>query len=208
MIFLQNGILGQFAASSPSDANPEDCCAVIVSGGNQPWILRIYAKLNTQKVYLGAVRLFNLQKTRVGAIVSCPGAQSFEVEGEASSTTADTLGIDFVGTQARGGPWGVSPVPGISVDGARSYRVLTGISGVVTVVGEVLGWAARTAQAGGTVAWVAPPSLVQPAIGVPQNGEVNGNADGLLAPESTWTFTNTDGYIIEYVPPGAFPFDG
>jgi hypothetical protein len=51
------------------------------------------------------------------------------------------------------------------------------------------------------------PALAIGPIAVPVNGEVNGNARGILAPVSTWTFVNTDSYLIEYLPPGIV-FDG
>jgi len=206
MEFLNNGVR-TVIASRPQDGQPEDCVAVIASGGRQPWVLRFYARLGTHRAYLGAVRLFALQTERVVAYLSAPGAQGFETEGESLVTTADRLGIEFVGTVVRGGPWGVQSVLGASVNAARSYRCVTGVAGAVTVTGEVYGWAAQTSQAGASVAVAAQPALGFGPLIVPQNGTIAGDARGLLAPVSTWTFVNTDSYFIEFVPPGGV-FDG
>lgn len=205
---LKNG-LQRRVASVPRDGHPgENTVAVVVSGGSVPWVLRFYAKLGSNISYVGAVRVFRNPLTRLVAVLSVPGAEAFEVEGQATTPGAvDEIGIDFEGIEARGGPWGVLPLPGVSVAWARSYRVLTGTAGVVNVVGEVWGWAARATAAGATVTVAAPPALGFGPIGVPQNGEVHGDARGILAPESTWNFAGTSGYLIEYAPPGGV-FDG
>jgi len=149
-----------------------------------------------------------MTRTRVAAVVSCPSARAFEVEGQATNPVgADALEIHFEGLQARGGPWGVQPIPGVSVGLARSYRVLTGTAAVVPVVGEVFGWAARAINPGATVTVAAGPSLLFGPIAVPPNGEVNGDCRGILAPESVWTFAGTSGYVIEFAPPIG-EFDG
>jgi hypothetical protein len=75
------------------------------------------------------------------------------------------------------------------------------------VTGEVFGWAAHAAVAGATVGVTANPGLAFGPIDVPINGAVNGNAQGMIAPISTWTFTNTAGFFIEYVAPGT-NYDG
>jgi hypothetical protein len=205
---LKNGLQRRIA-SVPKDGHPgENTVAVILSGGSVPWVLRFYARLGSGIAYVGAVRVFRNPLTRLAAVLSVPGAEAFEVMGQASDPTAvDEIGVDFEGIEARGGPWGVLPIPGVSVAWARSYRVLTGTAGVVNVVGEVWGWAARATNPGATVAVAALPGLGFGPVGVPPNGEVHGDARGILAPESTWTFTGTTGYLIEYAPPGG-EFDG
>jgi hypothetical protein len=144
---------------------------------------------------------------RVVAICSMPGARAWEVEGRSYDANEDNLEVHFEGIEARGGPWGVQALPGLSVDCARSYRVVTGTAGVVSVTGEVWGWAATAIAAGASVSVAALPALGFGPIAVPVNGEVNGNARGILAPISTWTFVGTNHYLIEYMPPGE-AFDG
>jgi hypothetical protein len=205
---LKNG-LQRRVASVPQDGHPgENTVAVVVSGGVLPWVLRFWARIGSLHAYVGAVRTFAMPGDRVVAVVSMPGATAFEVEGQANDPTAvDEIGIHFEGIDSRGGPWGVHAMPGVSVDAARSYRVLTGTAGVMTVTGEVWGWAATASVAAATVAVAAPPGLAFGPVAVPVNGEVNGNARGILAPVSTWTFVNTDSFLIEYLPPGIV-FDG
>jgi hypothetical protein len=205
---LQNGV-PRFVASIPNDPNGENTVAVIADGGSGPWVLRFWAMLGTLRTYVGAVRFFADRHARLVAVVSVPGATSFECEGMAANVaTTESLRVTFEGIEARGGPWGVSAIPGLSVAGARSYRVASGnAGGVVTITGEVYGWAAETTLAGGTVSVSALPGLGFGPTVVPQNGSVRGDAMGLLAPESTWTFANVNAWMIEYVPPG-LDFDG
>jgi hypothetical protein len=207
-IILQNGVRS-VAASVPQEDHPtENTVAVVITGGTLPWVLKFWARLGTHRAYLGGVRLHATNFARVAAIVSCPNARAFEVQGQATDPAAqDALQVHFEGLDARGGPWGVQPVPGVSVAYARSYRVLTGAAGVVQVVGEVYGWAARASAAGATVAAAAGPGLAFGPIAVPVNGSVQGNCMGAMAPVSTWTFVGTDGYLIEYFPPLG-EFDG
>lgn len=205
---LKNG-LQRRVASVARDGHPgENTVAVVVEGGSAPWILRFYAKLGQHRAFMGAVRLHQLTTQRVVAVLSMPGASSFEVEGQANNPTLlDEISVSFEGIEARGGPWGVFPVPGVSVAWARSYRVVTGTAGVVVVTGEVWGWAARAINPGATVAVAAAPGLSFGPVAVPPNGEVHGDARGILAPVSTWTFVGTTGYLIEFAPPGGV-FDG
>jgi hypothetical protein len=205
---LQNGVRSVVASVPQEDHATENTVAVVVVGGTLPWVLRFWARLGTHRAYLGGVRIFAVPGARVAAILACPNARAFEVMGQATNATAqDALEIHFEGLDARGGPWGVQPVPGVSVPFARSYRVLTGAAGVVPVVGEVFGWAARASVAGATVAAAAGPGLAFGPIAVPVNGSVQGNCMGAMAPASTWTFVGTDGYLIEYFPPLG-EFDG
>lgn len=198
-------------ASQPQEGHPgENTVAVIVSGGTIPWVLRFWAMYGKHRAYVGAVRTFVNSNERVVAVCSMPGATHWEVEGSGSTSAEDEIAVHFEGIEARGGPWGVSAMPGNSVDGARSYRVATGTAGAIVITGEVFGWAAYAVVAGATVQAVATPALTdfEPiALPVPNGGSVNGNAMGLLAPVSTWTFTNTSAFMIEYVPPGIL-FDG
>jgi hypothetical protein len=206
---LRNGIR-RTISSVPEEQNftGENTVSVSVTGGVMPWMLHFWARIGTSRVYVGAVRVFAAQQTRLVAIVSIPGAKEFEVEGKGNNAaTDDELAVEFEGIEARGGPWGVHPIPGNSVNGARSYRVLTGTNGSVVVTGEVWGWAAYATAAAATVAVAALPGLGFGPIGVPINGSVQGDARGILAPVSTWTFTNTSGFLIEFFPPGGL-FDG
>lgn len=207
--YLRNGVRSMVASVPQQDHDFEDVVAVLVNGGKIPWVLRFWARLGTERVYIGAVRVFASRQHRLAAVLSVPGARGFEVEGKGADTTRDDLLIHFEGIQGRGGPWGVTPVPGISVLGARSYRVLTGVGDPATVVctGEVLGWTAYTTQAAATVSVAALPALGFGPIIVPQNGSISGDAMGLLAPVSTWDFVNVDSYVIEFVPPG-LEYDG
>jgi len=204
---LKNG-LRRIIASVPQEDRPaENTVSVIQSGGLSPWVLHFWARFGTHRAYLGAVRSFASKLDRVVAVVSFPGAQAFEVEGQSSDPQAvDEIGIHFEGDQGSGGPWGVHAVRGQSVEGARSYRTAQGTNGAVVITGEVFGWAAQSA-AGGTVAVAAGPSLGFGPVVVPAGIPIGGDCRGLLAPVSTWTFTGTDNFFIEYMPPGA-QFDG
>jgi hypothetical protein len=170
-------------------------------------VLRFWARFGSHRAYLGAVRIYPSKLDRVCAVVSFPGAQAFEVEGEANDpSVTDEIAIHFEGIEGCGGPWGVQAVRGQSVEGARSYRAATGTNGAVTITGEVWGWAAQS-TAGGSVAVVAGPGLSFGPVVVPAGIPIGGDCRGLLAPVSTWTFTGTDNYFIEYVPPGG-QYDG
>lgn len=204
---LENGVRRNVGSSPETAHKAEGTVCVSVRGGIVPWVLRFWAMLGVNRAYAGAVRIFPSRDLRVVAVCSMPGAQSWQVEGRASDDTRDQVEIHFEGVEGYGGPWGVHAIPGNSVDGGRSYRVVTGAAGVVVVTGEVFGWAARAVGAGATVAVAALPALGFGPIGVPAGGEVNGNAMGLLSPVSTWTFVGTSGYLIEFVPPGIV-FDG
>ena len=204
---LQNGV-PRTVASIPSTPSGENTVAVVVSGGSGPWLLRFWAFVGNQRTYVGAVRFFADRHSRLVAIVAIPGAVRYECEGMAADVNSrESIEIQFEGIESRGGPWGVTPIHGISVDGARSYRVATGVSGTFTITGQVYGWAAETTLAGAGVTVTADPAVLFGPITVPQNGSVRGNAMGLIAPVSTWTFTNVNAWMIEYVPPG-LDFDG
>jgi hypothetical protein len=207
--YLRNGVRSSVASLPQTDHPAEDVVSVVVNGGKIPWVLRFWARLGIHRVYMGAVRIFASRTHRLVAVLSAPGALAFEVEGKGADTTRDDLEIHFEGIQSRGGPWGVTAIPGNSVLGARSYRVLTGVGdpATVPVIGEVHGWTAYTTQAGGTVTVAALPALGFGPVIVPQNGSISGNAMGLLAPASTWDFLNVDSYMIEYIPPGT-EYDG
>lgn len=204
---LKNGVVRRIASVPEEGHETENAVACVVAGGTIPWVLRFWARLGSNLCYAGAVRIFPSKNHRVVAVCSMPGARAWEVEGRAATNAPDELLIHFEGQQDRGGPYGVHAIPGNSVEGARSYRVARGTAGAVTVVGEVFGWAAHATVAGATVAVTANPTLSFGPIDVPLNGAVRGNAHGLLAPESTWTFTNTAGFFIEYVAPGTI-YDG
>jgi hypothetical protein len=207
--YLTNGVRNIVASEPQRDHDTEEIVAVMVNGGRIPWVLRFWARLGASRVYIGGVRIFASRTNRLVAVLSAPGARSFEVEGKGADTTPDNLEISFEGVPGRGGPWGVTPIPGNSVLGARSYRVLTGVGSpaIVNCTGEVHGWTAYTTQAGATIVITAQPNLVLGPIIVPQNGSISGDAMGLLAPVSVWTFGNVDAYLIEYVPPG-LEYDG
>lgn len=184
--------------------------SVVQTGGLVPWVLQFWARFGSHRSYVGAVRTFVARNSRVVAVCSMPGADTWEVEGRAATDVRDEIELHLQGINAAGGPFGVSALPGNSVDACRSYRVLDGVAGVVAVVGEVYGWAAWATAANATVQVAAPPALVgflPLALAVPVNGSVRGNALGKLAPVTAWTFTNTSQYMIEYFPPGTI-FDG
>lgn len=205
--YLQNGVR-QTVGTFPEDARAENGIAVAAAGGRSIWVLHFWALMRSVRTYAGSVRLFTGSGSRLAAIVAVPGARAFEVMGRAADATSnEQLELEIEGIECRGGPWGVAPIPGNSIAGARSYRVASGVAGAVTVTGDVLGWAARATLAGASVSVVALPALSFGPVAVPQNGEVHGNAERLLSGVSTWTFVNTSGYLIEYVPPG-YEFDG
>ena len=207
-ITLKNGIRRRIGSlPQEGETEGENTVSVFASGALVPWVLRFWARLGPNSVYVGAVRIFAAQENRLVAICSIPGARWFEVEGRAADDSVDELLVDFGGLEAKGGPWGVHPIHGASVDGSRSYRVIRGTAGVVTVTGEVWGWAARSVLPAATIGVTAQPGLGFGPIDVPQNGSVQGDARGMLAPVSVWTFTNTAAFFIEYFPPGSV-YDG
>lgn len=202
--YLRNGVRDVVASIPQADHDQEECVAVIINGARVPWFLRFYARLGSNRIFIGGVRIFASRQNRLVAVLAVPGCRSFEVEGRADdSTIGDVLEVDFEGVPGRGGPWGVTAIPGNSVFGGRSYQVLTGAGGgPITCTGEVHGWTAYTTLAGGTVTVTGPLGLTLGPIIVPQNGSVSGDAMGLLAPVSIWTFANVQSYVIEYIPPG------
>lgn len=203
IVTLKNGLQGVVASVPQSDHQTESAVTCIATGGTIPWTLRFFARLGSRRAYVGAVRTFATKSERVVAVCSLPGAAIWEVEGRGATDVQDEIGIHFEGDVSPLIQPGVHAIPGNSVAGARSYSVLTGTVGSVVVTGEVLGWAARSDVAGASVVVTSPfGGLNFGPIGVPEGGEVNGNCQGLIAPISTWTFVNTSGYLIEYVPPG------
>ncbi len=204
---LKNRVRRSIVSAPQEDHAVENTVSCIVAGGTIPWVLRFWAHLGSNRAYAGAVRIFPARDHRVVAVCSLPGARYWEVEGEGATTAIDEIEVHFEGMEACCGPYGVHPVPGNSVSGSRSYRTASGVAGVVAITGEVFGWAAYATVAGASVAVAANPALGFGPIAVPAGGATNGNAMGLLAPVSTWTFTLTDAYFIEYVAPGTF-YDG
>jgi len=208
---LKNGVRRIIASASEAGHPDENTVAVVVDGGTIPWVLRFWARLGVNRAYAGAVRIFPSADHRVVAVCSMPGAHAWEVEGRGATSADDEIEIHFEGMEACCGPFGVHAIPGNSVSGCRSYRVIDGTFGAVVVTGEVFGWTAWATAAGATVQAAAGPALAAvfapAALIVPTNGFVEGNAMGLLAPVSTWTFTGTSAFKIEYVPPGIL-YDG
>lgn len=207
---LKNRVRRRIASAPSADLQDENSVAVVVRGGTIPWVLRFWGRFGDDLAYAGAVRIFPAKFARVVAICSMPGARQWEVEGRGATDAVDEIAVHFEGIEAKGGPFGVQPVAGVSVAGGRSYRVATGTNGNIVITGEVFGWAAWATAAAATVQAVANPALTDfapIALPVPAGGAVQGNAMGLLAPISTWTFTNTAAFMIEYVPPGIV-FDG
>lgn len=202
MLTLKNRIRRSILSSPQEDHPNENTVACIVAGGTIPWVLRFWAHLGSNRAYAGAVRIFPSRDHRIVAVCSMPGARNWEVEGEGATTATDELEIHFEGMESCCGPFGVHAVPGNSVAFGKSYTVATGTAAVVQIVGEVWGWAAYATAAGATVTVAAPPTAGFGPIAVPVNGEVSGNARGILAPVSTWTFAGTSGYLIEYMAPG------
>jgi hypothetical protein len=208
-MFIRNGI-PRVIGSVHEDASigGENTVSVVQSGGTLPWRLRFYALLGSQRVQIGSVRTFAATTDRLVAVISVPGARGFAVDGSATDPNSnESIEVHFEGMQCIGGPFGVHAIPGFSVDGARSYRLLAGVNGAVTVTGQVWGWAAFATAPGATVAASAGPALALGPAPVPTNGSVRGDARGIMAPVSTWTFTGTSGYLIEYTPPAGV-FDG
>lgn len=203
---LRNGI-PKVIGSAPQEGRAEDCAAIVVTGGTVPWVLRFSARCGNYVARLGGVRIYPSALSRVVAVVASPGAKGFEVSGYALTDSAagivqDSLDVHIEGTPARGGPWGVQAIPGMSVLLSRSYRVIGGTNGgPITVTGEVHGWAARATAPGATVTITTLPGLTIGPLPVPALGEINGDALGVIAPVSNWTFTGTSEYMIEYFPP-------
>lgn len=207
---LQAGNPARRIASVPQgDSKGENTHAIIAQGSVHPWVLHFVSVIGGRKCLVGSVRTFPTSKeAHLVAIVSIPGAVSVEVWGQCSvPSVKDEMSIDIEGIEAKGGPWGVFPIPGASVAGGRSYRVITGVAGgPIVVTGTVLGWTA-TSTAGGTVTATALPSLTIGPIVIPPGSTISGDARGLLSPVSNWTFVGTDSYAIEFVPPDG-QFDG
>lgn len=207
---LQAGNPTRRVASMPQSNRPgENTHAVIAQGAQYPWVLHFVSVIGGHKTHVGSVRTFpTVRESALVAIVSIPGAVAVEVWGQcAVPNVTDEVRIDFEGIEAKGGPWGVHPIPGASVAGGRSYRVVTGVAGgPIVVTGTVLGWTA-TSTAGGTVTATAQPSLTIGPIVIPAGTTISGDAREMLAPSSNWTFAGTDSFVIEYIPPNG-QFDG
>lgn len=198
---LNSAVPGTICTTPGADGK-DNCIAVSMLGGAAPWLLRFWALLGGRRIYLGGVRTYVAQPERLVAIVSCPAAQRFEVEGHCyDSRLADQISLFLTGFASTAGPWGVQNVPGNSVEGSRSIRTITGVNGVILVVGEVHGWSVESA-AGGTLTIVVSPTLTIGPITIPAGVPVSGNYLGKLGPQSVWTFVGTDNYLIETIPPG------
>jgi len=198
-----NSAVPQTICTTPSADGNDNCIAVSMLGGAMPWLLRFWAMLGNRRVYLGGVRTFVAQPERLIAIVSCPAADKFEVEGNCYGTrgATDQISLFLTGFASTAGPWGVQAVPGNSISGSRSLRVLSGVNGAILVNGEVHGWAV-TSAAGGTLTIVVSPTLTIGPIAIPAGVPVSGDFQGRLGPQSVWTFVGTDDYMIEMAPPG------
>lgn len=198
---LNSAVPGTICTTPGADGK-DNCIAVSMLGGAAPWLLRFWALLGGRRIYLGGVRTYVAQPERLVAIVSCPAAQRFEVEGHCYTTNSrDQISLFLTGFASTAGPWGVQAVPGNSVAGARSIRTLSGVNGAILVTGEVHGWRVRSA-AGGTLTIQVSPTLTIGPIAVPAGVLVEGDFLGQLGPSSIWTFIGTDSYSIEMTPPG------
>lgn len=205
---LQAGNPTRTVASTAADNARENTHVIVAHGALYPWVLHFKSVIGGQKCAVGNVRIFPCSKEAAAvAIVSIPGAAAVEVWGQCSvPNVQDEVRIDIEGIESKGGPWGVFPVAGSSVAGGRSYRVVTGVAGVVQVTGTVLGWTAMS-TAGGTVQITAQPSLSIGPIVIPPGATISGDAREILSPISTWNFVGTDSFVIEFIPPNG-QFDG
>jgi hypothetical protein len=198
---LRNGVYRE-VTSVGANGRRENTVCIVQTGGVIPWVVRLWANLGIQRVYCGAVRSYPTRTTRLIAVASVPGADTWTAEGQGATTAADEISIEFLGTTDGAGFVGVKPVLGASVEGARAYRAVSGTAGTVTISGEIWGWAAHASLPGASVSCSGDPALAFGPIDVPANGGTSGDCRGLMAPTSTWTFAGTDGYFIEYVPFG------
>jgi len=185
----------------------ENAVSVVVQGGTVPWCLHFRAQIADRRAYVGSVKLFATKDPRLVAVVSCPGASKWEVSGEPTVLGAkDQIEVALNGHESKGGPWGVVPIAGNSVDGARAYRIISGTSGgPIVVTGTVYGWTAYSV-AGGSVTCTASPAFSF-TVPIAAGTSVSGDCRGCAPPVSNWTFTGTDSYFLEVLPPGG-AFDG
>lgn len=151
------------------------------------------------------------QTSRVVAIASCPGGRGWRVLATLESGTPDPGEfIDLAASpcclsRAFQAPGGDAVAPGGALAlGAPVFDTLEGVDGVAVVPAGaiVTGISASTTQAGASI------DPGTGAVPVPQNGatelspawwtDPDGNVNGSLR-DATITFTNTDGYVVEFV---------
>lgn len=184
---------------------------LIASGSDVPWRLQIYAQGGTDGErsgysYVGAVRLLPWQGSadRVVAFAHVPGAQSWAIDGRPEQRTRrDELRLDLLSAEGSG-PFGVHSVRGASLDGSRSMRITSGVSGgPVNILGQVYGWSAVAGAVDATVliympGMVFPGQVVTIPAGTSFGDELaQGSSDFV-----EFTFTNTLSYVIDWEAPG------
>ena len=164
------------------------------------WHFRVHAHTDSGSVYVGEFVTAPVAGAGAGsrnvAVAGCPGAIAWDVEVLAVPSGQRGLGVPCEVTLAS------SPAvakPGLRFPHER-WSYATGVDGVCTLPAgaRVLSIATHTTQAGSTVQVGA-----GPAITVPQNGAIQlepGSAlKALGMAQLTVTFTNTDGYTVEYL---------
>lgn len=171
---LEDGI-GQGLRFEPAGSNggaqdADTMALVLVGGGQDSWLLDIYADIGRGVSRLGRIRTLPAgQGPRTAAICAHPGARAWEVRGHrigpqgaweprdmpgatgdpqhlSTGEGANVLGVVMSCTPRVGGPWGITPIRGFSERAVDSLYV-TGTNGPALVRGNVLGWTALNTSA-------------------------------------------------------------
>jgi hypothetical protein len=186
---------------------PASCLAIILNGGLVAWRFRIFALGSAQgersgSALVGCVRSLPWNGgAHLIAVATCPGAQRWAVDGAPEDhTNRDAVRLDFISSGCCSLP-GVQPIPGASLATAHHLRSQAGVSGAVTVTQPVMGWSAIGGAVAGSVA-IQFPGLPLLTIPLPAGASV-GDSWGDAGPSGvTFTFANTESYLITTSQPG------
>ncbi len=191
---------------------------VCQGGGQDSWLLTIYADTGVGMSMLGRIRTLPWDSgRRTLAICAMPGARAWEVAGKrivpvpawgavpgdpVALSGNDRLGLWMTSTRQVGGPWGITPIRGFA-EIAKTPKAISGVSGAFTVRGNVTGWTAFNANVldGSVVVNAQAPRIVPGSGGIIQGGPVP-----YLGYANFFDFAGTTAYTVEYETED--PFEG
>jgi hypothetical protein len=216
---LGQGLRFEPAGSNGGAQDADTMALELVGGGQDSWLLTIYADVGRGVSMLGRIRTLPWgQGARTVAICAHPGARAWEVRGKrigpqgawnppnempgatgapsslSRGEGANLIGVNISCTPRVGGPWGITPIRGFSERAVDSLYV-TGANGAEVVRGNVLGWTAlnTTAVDAHVVINTGTPILVPANGGFVQGGQIiyKGYAN-------FFSFAGTTEYRVDY----------
>jgi hypothetical protein len=174
-----------------------------------PWRLRFFVQggdggEQSGFAYVGSVRTlpWNSGGDRVVAIACVPGARQWAVDGRPEQANyTSRLRLDMISSKCCG-TYGVQPMAGVSLPNAQSLQFLSGVDGAVSVPGICTGWTAVAGAAGATARIQMEGFPLGVPIIIPPNVALGDSFPGTAGVFTTFIFTDTLSYLIDYLVPG------